>query len=382
MAGGKIGFSRGTFALAAAIAANVADVNLVGSGWATILRPSASASCNCITVTAEECKIADLMIEGNAANQTSGYGIAVNGVNRTRIVDVLIEDTIKEGIYVYGNASWTIIDRCIVRGTHDDCITITAANETQIINTLAGFVNDPTAHYALLLSNAQQTTVTHGFFDRGLSGCYVYNSDNCKFNGCQFEISEQHGLAIGGNSSNNIVTGCTVRDNSKKTTNGYSGIYLSSTASYNLIQANSVWNDSDYDATYGTERHKYSIDISAAGCVGNIVVNNQLNHLASSYANGTAVLHDSGTGSVIRDNIGWVTEAKGTSKIDSGQTTVNVTHGLSATPTVINVTFAEAGTNDYGRWWISSAGATTFTVNVSGDPGSSNLDFWWEAKVR
>lgn len=93
-------------------------------------------------------------------------------------------------------------------------------------------------------------------------------------------------------------------------------------------------------------------------------------------------MYQVGTGAQIERNAGYVTEAKGTSKIDSGATTVNVTHGLSATPTVINVTFAEAGTNDYGRWWISSAGATTFTVNVSSDPGASNLDFWWEAKVR
>jgi hypothetical protein len=96
----------------------------------------------------------------------------------------------------------------------------------------------------------------------------------------------------------------------------------------------------------------------------------------------SAKMYQVGTGAVIERNAGYVTEIKGTSSITSGSTTKDVTHGLAATPTVINVTFAEAGSNDYGRWWISSVGATTFTVNVTGDPGASNLDFWWEAKVR
>jgi len=97
---------------------------------------------------------------------------------------------------------------------------------------------------------------------------------------------------------------------------------------------------------------------------------------------GTITGTPTGTNIKYRMIEGYITENSGTDSIASGQTTKAVTHGLAATPTRINITFAEQGTNDYGRWWISSAGASTFTVNVSADPGASNLDFWWEARVN
>lgn len=71
--------------------------------------------------------------------------------------------------------------------------------------------------------------------------------------------------------------------------------------------------------------------------------------------------------------------AAGTDSITSGATSKAVSHGLSYTPTIdqIMITFAEQGTNDYGRWWVDTIGASQFTVNVSADPGASNLDFGW-----
>ncbi len=85
---------------------------------------------------------------------------------------------------------------------------------------------------------------------------------------------------------------------------------------------------------------------------------------------------------IARHNVGYVTENSGASSIDSGQTTKVVAHGLGVTPTVINIAFREQGTSDFGRWWVDTIGATNFTLNVSADPGVSNLDFAWEAKVR
>jgi len=108
----------------------------------------------------------------------------------------------------------------------------------------------------------------------------------------------------------------------------------------------------------------------------NIVVANNL------YNNSGTDLVDNGTSSLIRDNKGYVTENSGTSSIDSGQTTKVVAHGLATTPTVVNIAFREQGTDDFGRWWVDTIGASNFTLNVSVDPGVSNLDFAWEAKVR
>ncbi len=75
--------------------------------------------------------------------------------------------------------------------------------------------------------------------------------------------------------------------------------------------------------------------------------------------------------------------ASGTGSVLSAATTDVITHGLPYTPTIdqIIVTFAEQGDNDYGRWWVSTITSTQFTVNVSADPGASNLDFGWRILV-
>lgn len=82
-------------------------------------------------------------------------------------------------------------------------------------------------------------------------------------------------------------------------------------------------------------------------------------------------------------NLGYVTANSGTGSIASGATTAVITHGLSVTPTVddISITFAEQGSSDYGRWWVSTITSTQFTLNVSVNPGASNLDFGWRAMV-
>lgn len=106
-----------------------------------------------------------------------------------------------------------------------------------------------------------------------------------------------------------------------------------------------------------------------------IIINNEC------LGNGTSIAA-SGTGTLVHSNIGYVTENSDASVVASGDTTKVVTHGLATTPTVINIAFREQGSNDYGRWWLSAIGTTTFTLNVSADPGASNLDFGWEAKIR
>ena len=77
------------------------------------------------------------------------------------------------------------------------------------------------------------------------------------------------------------------------------------------------------------------------------------------------------------------TEGSGTATVVSGTTSIAVTHGMGATPGVenINITFSEQGDNDYGRWWVDTITSTEFTLNVSADPGASNLSFGWNCVI-
>lgn len=89
-------------------------------------------------------------------------------------------------------------------------------------------------------------------------------------------------------------------------------------------------------------------------------------------------------GSSISDCRPSATENSGTGSIASGSTTAVVNHGLGVTPAAKDfcIIFTEQGTNAYGRFWISTITSTQFTVNVTADPGASNLDFAWSIKVR
>ncbi len=183
--------------------------------------------------------------------------------------------------------------------------------------------------------------------------------------------------------------------------------------------------DNDLDGVLiqgGTDIHIHDNDISSNNASGGgspsgvrisgdcsdvSIINNRIkNHLASGNTHGYGVLVTGGltvagltvedndianyataafldnagaTDKRVRRNRGYVTEASGTGSIASGATTAVITHGLSVTPTAtdIIINFTEQGTNDYGRSWISTITSTQFTVNVSADPGASNLDFSW-----
>lgn len=81
---------------------------------------------------------------------------------------------------------------------------------------------------------------------------------------------------------------------------------------------------------------------------------------------------------MIRNNRGYVTEANGTATVASGTTSVAVTHGLSATPTIGQIT--ATANNNLGsatKYWVSSPTSTTFTINTDVDPGVATATFAW-----
>jgi hypothetical protein len=84
-------------------------------------------------------------------------------------------------------------------------------------------------------------------------------------------------------------------------------------------------------------------------------------------------------------NTGLVkTEASGSSTINSGATSAVITHGLGLTPSAehISIVGKENPSNSVGTIWVDTITSTQFTVNVENDPGASNWDFGWKARIR
>lgn len=307
VAGGDTGLSAGSFTVAASVAVNQTGSSLSGRGWSTILTTGTAlgASTGIIEITADECQVRDLAVDGNGATVASGCGLHVNNCDRTQLVCLLLERAKERNVLVDGGSAWTTIDRIVSRESYTDSVVISAANETQIMDSLIGAVDSSvrTTEDGLVLSNAQQTVVLGCLLDISRYSLYVYDSSNCRIEGNTIELARQHGLCFGGNSSGNIASGNVIRDNGKQTTTTYDGVYFSSTASRNVLKGNTIFNDTDYDGSHGTNRQRYGINVSAAGCVGNQVEGNELLH---ELGNGTAAISDSGTSTRISGNDGYL----------------------------------------------------------------------------
>ena len=171
----------------------------------------------------------------------------------------------------------------------------------------------------------------------------------------------------------------------------------------NVDSSSSFSNINTYDCAQGGipgETNYASIRIGPAGTgavVDYIVLDNI--HIVDSgahgikcefltYVNGGAIVNstsgvtDSATYLRAKNVVGYVTENSGTGSITAAVTSDIITHGLSYTPVLadISVTLGENPTNTPGAIWVDTIGATYFTVNCENVPGASNLDFSWSVR--
>lgn len=116
---------------------------------------------------------------------------------------------------------------------------------------------------------------------RGIYGGYTIK-------GNYIEGTSGHGIYV--TDSNSIIEGNIVEDAGQATDNTYDGIFINSAVDRCIINGNRVWNNSAAD-------QRYSINISAATCDNNLVVNNICTDAQ------TGEINDAGTGTVSANNI-------------------------------------------------------------------------------
>lgn len=197
------------------------------------------------------------------------------------------------------------------------------------------------------------------------------SASNLAFTNLNIAYSGQYGIQCTCNYTS--ITNSVIRNNGQNTANTFDGLFLRN-GRYDTVTG-IVATD---DQTSKTQRYGILISNAAGGSsLNNLIANNVVANNTQ-----TAGISNSGTGTIIRNNIGYVTENKGTATINSGSTSAVVTHGLSYTPSAgeCTVTWTENPTNDPGNWWLSSITSSQFTVNVRSDPGASNLDFSWACR--
>ena len=200
-------------------------------------------------------------------------------------------------------------------------------------------------------------------WSNGESGIGLNQCDYCVIANSAIYENTKQGIEMEG-----VVTGCNrcvvsddqIIDNDNGDTNNYSGIKISAASHNNTIQGNNFY------VTGAGTKQKYGVSL-LVGATGNVIIDNQMTQ-----GGRLGPLSDLGTGTVIRGNIGYVTENGGTSAaIATGAT---IAHGLASTPTIVQVNAAEAGPTDI----TISVDAANITVNFG---GGGNRTFFWYARI-
>ncbi|RLC76453.1 MAG: hypothetical protein DRJ03_28630, partial [Chloroflexi bacterium] len=145
-------------------------------------------------------------------------------------------------------------------------------------------------------------------------------------------------------------------------THSWHGFYLTDSAHENILRNNYIYN------------HNVGINL-LTGADYNKIYDNILE------ANGTAI-SNSGTGNIIKRNIGYATENNGIATFsgDGTTTTFTIAHGLVGTPTVYKVQPASA--DAAGDFYVT-ADSTNLTVTYKTAPpsGTDNIVLVWQTEV-
>lgn len=205
------------------------------------------------------------------------------------------------------------------------------------------------------------------------------------FNGTTNASNTGHGISIAGThhsitgnvitnkGGNGILAACgtsaisgnTVLDADYYDATAYAGIKVTG-------NGNTVVGNISRTSTGGASRQTYGIELTGTS-----------NLVSANYVQGNktaGVLP--GTGNKVFGNTGYVTENKGTASIGTAATSVTVTHGLSYTPTVADVSVTPTtGLGSASTFWVNNFTATTFQINLNVAPGSLTVFFGWQARA-
>jgi hypothetical protein len=329
-------------------------------------------------------------IDGNSANQTAGGGISADGAVQCTF----------ERLHLTSNYNWGLKLGPITGGAfghHNRVINClfdnsgssagfgggawtTSSDENWFLacdfEFLGGSSNPVDNNPVMLYDQAGLEYVVDCNFVGGYHNCIgvrVQNTKDTKIIGCTFD-------GVAGDAVYIVATKCLIASNTftgigDNGVAGVSSVHTQYGAAYCII-SNNVFESSVNVANLRSHVREEQIGNSGPNLIeGNTFV-------TATYAPTTAAVESAGLGTVVRNNLGFVTDNLGTSVIASGSTTIVVTHGLGMTPTLANI--AVTPTNNLGtatKFWISNATATQFTINVNADPGATTATFSWAAKL-
>jgi parallel beta-helix repeat protein len=275
----------------------------------------------------------DFIILGNIIQDTIGTAIDIAQASYGVVVGNKIYNSKTHGISVSTGSYDIAVTGNVVVGTSTSQrgIRVTGSSRISVLNNVV--VNCPSN--GIDITDASSDIIVSGNIAKGnYYGVRVYNSNRVTVTSNYCSNSASDGISPGGTSADL------------------------------LIENNFCYNNS-----------AYGIDIEA-GPTNTVVKHNYL------LGNTAGSLRNAGTGSVIKNNIGYVTENGGVATFsgDGSTKTFTIAHGLASTPTKVLVT---AGSDAAKGDFYVTADATNITVTYATAPpsGTNNVVLNWYAEV-
>jgi len=395
--GGKPFVCEGVYNIRSSIVIQKKSVFIQGMGYSTKfnLERGANTSIFELKDNSDNFRMSDIWLFGNKAENTAGHGVFLNNtteVTNWRFTNVIISNFAGDGIRIAKKLYASIFQNCYIEtnngdGIHaeerfDNCfiqncyiysnggngISLYLAVRTHIyenqinLNDNNGIELD-TSYEAEILGNQ--------ISQNGLSGIRAYfNSVRNRIIGNLIERNGREGIYGYGGFSDNVIIGNHFHDNSQVADNTYNDIWLRTDGPRyclnNLIAGNHF-----LGAILTTKKAMYGVEESASTDDYNMIINNRFATL------GTAPVLTRGANTIVKRNLGYVTERGGTATLAAGATSVTVSHGLAATPKIVLVTPHHSEITDIR---ITAKTATSFTAEVTTAP-TADRTFDWQAEM-
>jgi hypothetical protein len=202
----------------------------------------------------------------------------------------------------------------------------------------------------------------------GNSKVWVINNVVTESGDVGIHIGNINNIVIRGNIVYNNGVG---RDGESMTLKSGIAARLTENCSDFIIKDNYIFDDQE------TPTQDYGIRLfngSGTNSIDNLIIEGNILR-----NNDTAQISNVFTAESMKNNAGYLTENSGTATIASGDTYIDVTHGLAITPEAANISVTPTNSmGDSAKYYISDIGATTFRINVNADPGATTATFAWQ----
>jgi hypothetical protein len=305
-----------------------------------------------------------LVIDGNKPSNdkvTGCDGIYLKNTVRCRLIDMVVYRMKNNGIFVEGGGE-TQIHRVYVSQNNADGIIMSTHSDFHISECEIG----SNLTNGITLSSCSNGLIIGCHIYLNIYGVRCFNARLMRIIGNRMNHNARDGISITISASGwdrIIVVGNQCLCNGRSFT-GHNGITITGTSTLVMqgviVVGNVCW---DYESP---KTQEYGI-AETVNANYNIIVNNDVRE------NKVGGIQYIGSNTIVRHNIGYVTENDGTATIASGTNSVTVNHGLSNTPRIVLVTGSHAETSDAV---VTSVTSTSFTITVPSNVTANRTVYW------